>query len=112
MERKEIAEQIATKMIEQIESYGFQVIVVGSLRRGSTEPKDVDLLVVAWEKEEIEKCSRLLKEHFGNRAHLVESYEPDLGWVRHVDRVSDQMETDIFYIGLDSHWFPPQIYFS
>ena len=111
-ERKEIAERIAEEMSKQINEWGFEVIVVGSLRKGSSEPKDVDLLVIAWEKEEIEKCSRLLVEKFGKRAQWIESHEQSLGWVRHVDRVSGQMETDIFYIGLDHHWFPPQIYLS
>jgi len=112
MERKEIAERIAEEMCEQIKEWGFEVVVVGSLRKGNSEPKDVDLLVIAWEKEEIEKCAHLLLDEFGERAHWIESYEEKLGWVRHVDRISGQMETDLFYIGLDYTWFPPQIYLS
>ena len=112
MERREIAKRIAKEMQEIIREIGFQTIIVGSLRKGSQEPKDIDLLVIAWEKEEIERCSQALREKFGSCAHWIESYESDLEWVRHVDRVSGEIETDIFYIGLDAHWFPPQIYLS
>jgi len=75
MKKQKEVKKLANKIVKQIRPYCKKIMIVGSIRRGKPNPKDIDLVLIPKNKEKLEQK---MKKFLGK---FVQGGEHESTWI-------------------------------